>query len=223
MIEEFGSDYIENLESPRLLKTHLPIEDIAFSSTKGKYIYVTRNPKDALLSYFNHHKMFNIYDWKNGKFEAFFKMFLEDRMPCGNYFDHLNGFLQHKNEANVLFIKYEDLLADLVGGIREIGEFIGGRAAEVVKNPVELMKIVNSSTADSMKENQAALFPAMFFNDNKPTFIKNACSKKWKKVFTKQQSDIVDYLFDQKLADTEAANWWEEELQWEDFNSRTMG
>ena len=164
MIEEFGADFIESLPSPRLLKTHLPIEDIAFSST-GKYIYVTRNPKDALLSYYNHHKSFKIYEWKDGKFDDFFNMFMENRVPCGNYFDHLEGFLKHKHDDNVLFIKYEDLLVDLAGGIREIGEFIGGKAAEAVRDPVKLMKIVHCSTADSMKENQSALFPVEFFND----------------------------------------------------------
>ena len=72
---------INNLPSPRILKTHLPYNIVPKSASedgKCKYIYVARNPKDVAVSFFKYvtslKKFGNGY---NGPWEFFAKLFIE--------------------------------------------------------------------------------------------------------------------------------------------------
>lgn len=47
MIERMGAKFADNLTTPRLLKTHFAYNNCPKSS-KAKYIYAVRNPKDCL-------------------------------------------------------------------------------------------------------------------------------------------------------------------------------
>lgn len=76
-------DYISNiakLPSPRFIKTHLPFHllplQLRTQKKEAKIIYVTRNPKDACISFYHHHKMFEGY---KGEFEKFCELFLDGK------------------------------------------------------------------------------------------------------------------------------------------------
>ena len=47
---------------------------------------------------------------------------------------------------------------DLEDAIREIGHFLGGRAAEIVNDVGQLERVVAASRIDAMKENQSRWF-----------------------------------------------------------------
>jgi len=104
MIERMGATSVGRVEQPRLLKTHFSHVNCPISS-KAKYIYVVRNPKDCLTSYFYHNRNFKAYDWADGDFNTFFKLFCCRRLAFGDYFDHLLSWLPHIHDANVLFLK----------------------------------------------------------------------------------------------------------------------
>ena len=56
-LEEVGSDFVRNeatvANGYRLIKTHFPYE-LTPRSSKAKYIYVARNPKDCVVSFYHH-------------------------------------------------------------------------------------------------------------------------------------------------------------------------
>ena len=66
--------------SPRIIKTHLSFDMLPtqVNEKKNKIIYVTRNPRDACVSFFNH---FKILDGYTGTFPDFVNSFLDD--ACG--------------------------------------------------------------------------------------------------------------------------------------------
>lgn len=63
---------------PRCIKSHLPPELLPKQiwTVKPKVVYVARNPKDAVVSYYHHHRLWNGYQ---GTFEHFFQAFINDR------------------------------------------------------------------------------------------------------------------------------------------------
>ena len=72
---------VRNLESsPRLIKTHLSYQmlPIQIKEKKNRIIYVTRNPRDACVSLFNHFQVLNCY---TGTFPDLVDAFLDD--ACG--------------------------------------------------------------------------------------------------------------------------------------------
>ncbi len=71
---------IKTMSSPRLLKTHLIYDAIpkgATEDTKCKYIYIARNPKDVVVSYFKFASGRSSFNGYNGPWEFFAKLFVE--------------------------------------------------------------------------------------------------------------------------------------------------
>ena len=63
---------VVDLLSPRIIKTHLAIDMLPKEvlEKKAKLIYVCRNPRDAVVSFYNHLKVLEGF---TGSFETFFK------------------------------------------------------------------------------------------------------------------------------------------------------
>jgi hypothetical protein len=122
----------EGRPSPRLFKSHLPYRQIPKGrwSEKGdcspktfsgpKCIYVARDGKDVAVSYYHLYRSHNAYQ---GTFAEFFDQFLRGQVGSGSWFAHVRGWWRHRHDPNVLFLQYEDLLADLEGCVRRIIAF----------------------------------------------------------------------------------------------------
>jgi hypothetical protein len=108
----------EGLPSPRLFKSHLRYRQIPRGPCK--YIYVARNGKDVAVSYYHLSQTHNGYQ---GSFAEFFDLFLRGKVAFGSWFQHVKGWWRHRNDSNVLFLRYEDLLSDLEGCLRRIIAF----------------------------------------------------------------------------------------------------
>ncbi len=111
---------LEKLPSPRIFKSHLPY--LFTPKRKGKYIYVARNGKDVAVSFFNFYK--SHFRYRHG-FDRFFEDFLRGWVVYGSWFQHVRGWWRHRNRPNVLFLRYEDMIADLEGAIGKIIDFCG--------------------------------------------------------------------------------------------------
>ncbi|KAL3985733.1 Sulfotransferase domain family protein [Acanthocheilonema viteae] len=212
MIERMGAKFADNLESPRLLKTHFTWHNIP-KNNNAKYILAVRNPKDCLTSYFFHNRNFKIYNYEHGDFSVFFQLFLTKDIAFGNYFDYLLSWLPHINDENVLFLKYEDMCADLRQAVVKIGEFLGGKAAKNVQNEAVLSQIIANSTIKSMKKDQWRWFPENSLRQN--IFIRKGGSGDWKNYFTHDQSDQLDAMYQKYLTGTIAEHWWKDEMAWD--------
>lgn len=137
--------------SPRLFKTHLPYQKLP----KGlcRYIYVARNPKDMLVSYYHYRRNYRGFQ---GAFDELFDEFLNGKPPHGSWFEHVKGWWAHRDDPNVLFLTYEELSRDLEGCIRRIADFIGREV------PSERMPgIVERSSFTFMKQHENKFDPAM--------------------------------------------------------------
>jgi hypothetical protein len=107
---------LEGLPRPRVFKSHLPYRRIP----KGpcRYIYVARDGKDVAISYYH-------FMGFRETFEDFFERFLTGQDSYGSWLRHVAGWWAHRDDPNVLFLRYEDLVRDLAGGLRTIIDFCG--------------------------------------------------------------------------------------------------
>jgi Sulfotransferase domain len=111
---------LNGLPSPRIFKTHLRYRDLP----KGPYkrIYVARSGKDVLVScyyFFRAHSPFK------GSFDEFFQKFMTGNIPPGSWFRHVAEWSAHAADANVLFVRYEDLVSDFEHTLKRIAAFLG--------------------------------------------------------------------------------------------------
>ncbi|KAF7237685.1 Sulfotransferase 4A1 [Varanus komodoensis] len=105
-----GLDIIKELTSPRLIKSHLPYRFLPSDLHSGdsKVIYMARNPKDLVVSYYQFHRSLRTMSYR-GTFQEFCRRFMNDKLGYGSWFEHVQEFWQHHMDSNVLFLKYEDM------------------------------------------------------------------------------------------------------------------
>ncbi|XP_012575841.1 PREDICTED: sulfotransferase 4A1 isoform X2 [Condylura cristata] len=121
-----GLDIIKELTSPRLIKSHLPYRFLPSDLHNGdsKVIYMARNPKDLVVAYYQFHRSLRTMSYR-GTFQEFCRRFMHDKLGYGSWFEHVQEFWEHRTDANVLFLKYEDMHRDLVTMVEQLARFLG--------------------------------------------------------------------------------------------------
>lgn len=107
--------------TPRAFKTHLTWHEVP----KGaRYIYVMRDPKDVLLSYY---RFFEGWFFEAGtiSLETFARELFLEGGRSGRYWDHVRSWWAQSGQASVLMLCYEDIKQDLAGTVRRVAAFIG--------------------------------------------------------------------------------------------------
>ncbi|CAG5133812.1 unnamed protein product [Candidula unifasciata] len=108
-----GKKAISQMPSPRLIKSHLPLSLLPNQITqkKPKIIYIARNPKDTVVSYYSFLAKFltDIDISFSGTFEDFCQLFVEDLVYCGPWWKHVKEAWDRRDDENILVLFYEDL------------------------------------------------------------------------------------------------------------------
>ena len=135
----------EQKYEPRCFKTH------AWCGVpeSAKCIFLFREPCATFYSAFNFFqgKYFQTGDITLDEFVK--SMFLIPSTTMrSNYFDRLLSWWPKRNNPNVLFLLYEDMLEDLESAVRAVASFMSTEDEESIKNAVKMSRF------DFMKENQ---------------------------------------------------------------------
>ena len=147
-MESSTLEQLEGYPSPRYMYTHLPCHLMPHGNEQDvKYLVIARNPKDVAVSQFHFMSSFKLLDF-TGSWEEFLNLFLKGRTIYGSYFDHVLAWWKHKDDDNVLFLRYEDLKKDLKGQIGVIANFLNFNHSQE-----ELEKIAEKCTFKAMKSN----------------------------------------------------------------------
>jgi LPS sulfotransferase NodH len=159
------------------------------------------------VSFYHHTRGFvRHYDFADGTFDDFFECFVRGEVDFGDYFDHLASWLPKVGEANVLFLVYEQMLADPRAAVVAIGEFLGGAAARVAADRALLERIVAASSFDSMRRDQrrwSSERPA-----NMPEFVRRGVAGDWANHFSRAQAARLAAKFSERTRGTRAETLW---------------
>jgi hypothetical protein len=209
-LEEVGEAVVRALPKPRLIKTHLPFDRTPWHSA-ARYVYVARNPFDCAVSFYHHTRGFvQHYDFADGTFDDFFECFVRGEVDFGDYFDNLLSWLPRVAETNVLWLTYEDMLADPRAAVIAIGEFLGGAAAAAVTQPRLVERIIDASSFDKMRVDQrrwSSERPA-----NVPEFVRKGVVGDWLNHFSAAQARRLAKRFAERTRGTAAEHFWGELL-----------
>jgi aryl sulfotransferase len=197
---------LENQKHRRFLKTHLPIDALAFSP-QAKYLYIGRDGRDVAWSLYNHHAGFTrtAYDLINNVMGRvgpaiepptadvvqYFRDWLDgkDGMSLGvSFWEHVQGWWNARHLPNILFLHFNNLKADLPGQIRNIARFLGIEIDEA-KFPT----IVEHCTFDYMQRTASKHSPIldMVFQAGGNTFFNKGTNGRWKDSLT--AADLLKY------------------------------
>lgn len=147
-LELVGAEAVRRMPRPNAIKSHLPVQLMPWSE-QAKYIYVARNPKDCFVSIFLNRQLF----LKQKSMDAAFQEFVSGDMIWGDYFDHVCGWYERRDEPNVMFLLYEDIKRAPHEVIERLAQFLGDEWLEsVALDESALDMIVHHSSYDFMKE-----------------------------------------------------------------------
>uniref|UniRef100_S4RGD9 Sulfotransferase n=1 Tax=Petromyzon marinus TaxID=7757 RepID=S4RGD9_PETMA len=140
-----GLDILTELTTPRIIKTHLPYGLLPRDlwDSKAKVVYMARNPKDLAVSYYQFLRSLRTPGFR-GSFPEFCRRFLENRLAYGSWFDHVQEFWNHRNDEQILFLKYEDLHQNLPKVSEQLQAFLSikqetAHAQDVVQHCSQLV------------------------------------------------------------------------------------
>ncbi|KAH9378081.1 hypothetical protein HPB48_006643 [Haemaphysalis longicornis] len=125
----------------RTLYTHRPL----FRETMNpaaKYVFVARNPWDCCVSQFQMITNMSVYRFQDATFEEFVDAFLAGEVGYGSYFDHMSLGYDLKDEPNVFFMTYEELLKDKRGMVLKLAHFIGEKYGKALEDDEEKLENV---------------------------------------------------------------------------------
>lgn len=195
----------------RCLKTHLPADSLVISP-KAKYIYLARDGRDVVWSWYNHllimkDEFYELINTLPGNADRqhqrptvdirqFFHDWLDhDAAPFWPYWTNIQTWWDIRHLPNVKLLHYNELNADLPGEIRRIAEFL-----DIPIDEAKWPTIVEHCTFAYMKENAEALSPALndLWEGGMKSFINKGTNNRWRDVLTAEEI--------QKYEDTARAN-----------------
>ena len=198
---------LEGLTHRRYIKTHLPLDGLPYSD-QVKYIFVGRDGPDVFMSLWHHwnnmrpesieqinatpgrvgppfplppedlHEAFD--NWLDiGSFS-----WEQDGYPFWSHLSHAQSWWNYRHLKNILFVHFNDLLADLDGEMRRISAYL-----DIPINEARWPMLVHAVTFSAMKANAEKMAPASTIGLWKDTsnFFHRGTNRRWVGVLTDEQ------------------------------------
>lgn len=210
------AERVSRQQHRRFFKTHSPADCIPVDE-RCRYIVVYRDGRDALVSWANHRQNMHpeIIDLFNAAAtaEAMTPMSREWDGDIDELFDeweqicspvrHLAAWWPRRHQANVLFVHYADLSADLAGEMRRIADHLG---IDVADN--DWPEVVARCSLDSMRAAAEAQGSDLGFRGGAKSFFFQGRDGRWKEILTDAHVERYRALVAEGLS-VEAADWLE--------------
>ena len=195
----------------RTVKTHLALDGLRFFPGI-KYIYVGRDPRDIFMSMWNHHRSFTpearqrFLDaadvigipwpdcpddprvfWRDWMTRAIFP-WESDGYPYWSVLHHVDSWWRYRHLPNILFVHYNDLLADLDGQMRRVAAYLDIAVADDL-----WPKLVDAATFQSMRANAGRIMGRSEGNwqGGGKTFFHKGTNQRWRAVL--DEADLALY------------------------------
>lgn len=186
-----GLETLKTTPAPRILKTHLPLSLLPQSllDQKIKVIYIARNAKDVVVSYYNFYKMAKLHP-DPGTWESFLENFMDGKVSYGSWYQHVKEWWELRQTHPVLYLFYEDMKENPKREIKKILEFLGRSLPE---ETVDL--IVHHTSFKKMKENPMTNYttiPNEVMDHDISPFMRKGTTGDWKNTFTVAQNERFD-------------------------------
>ncbi|XP_064425666.1 sulfotransferase 1C1-like [Latimeria chalumnae] len=191
---------LSKMASPRVIKSHLPFQLVpkSFWEHNSKLIYLARNPKDSMVSYYCFDRMTSFRRTPE-TWEEYLWDFMQGNVMFGSWYDHVRRFWDEREKCRMLYLFYEDIKEDAKGEILKVLKFL---EKELPDNVVD--KIVHHTSFQVMKDNPMANYSSLdsFFDKSISSFFRKGVVGDWKNHFTFAQNEAFDKYYREKMAGT---------------------
>lgn len=130
-----------NSESPRYFKSHE-----IYNPNYNKVIYIVRDPRDVLVSYYYYQKAIGQLD-DTITINEYLELFLTGKQcSFGSWANHVGSWFPSVTDNNFMLVRYEDLKANPIEVVLKLCDFAG-----ISVNEQDVAEAVNNNTLSKMK------------------------------------------------------------------------
>ncbi|KAI3671423.1 hypothetical protein L1987_87160 [Smallanthus sonchifolius] len=192
------------------ISTHLHYNSLPqpILASNCKIVYIHRNMKDVIVSYYHFLRKIVKLPMEDAPFEEAFDEFCQGVSSYGPYWDHILGYWKASLERPemFLFLKYEDMKMDPISNVKRIAEFMGYPFTidEEKAGMVErIIKLCSFESLSNLKVNKSGMHRAeeTIAIENR-LFFRNAKDGDWKNYFSDEMIEKIDKLIDEKMGAT---------------------
>ncbi|XP_004623204.1 sulfotransferase 1A1 [Octodon degus] len=206
-----GLETLKDTPSPRLLKTHLPVALLPQSlwDQKVKVVYLARNAKDVVVSYYNFYQMAKMHP-DPGTWDNFLEDFMAGKVSYGSWYQHVQEWWELSHTHPVLYLFYEDMKENPKRELQKILEFVGRSL------PEETMDLIIQHTSfKEMKKNPMTNYtsiPTEVMDHTVSPFMRKGTVGDWKNTFTVAQNERFDAHYAERMAGCSLRFKWQPEV-----------
>ncbi|XP_046282360.1 amine sulfotransferase-like [Marmota monax] len=188
--------------SPRFFTSHLQYNLVpkGLKNQKAKVLYVYRNPKDILVSFFYFTNWLAILK-PSDTLDHFMEKFLDGKVEANCWFDHIRGWYERRNDFNIMFMCYEDMKKDLRSSVLKICKFLAKSLSEE-----DLDSVVRQAEFQNMKCDPLANYKNIVkykvgIRNDEGNFLRKGTIGDWKHHLTVAQNERFDRIFKRNMRD----------------------
>ncbi|CAM0870719.1 unnamed protein product [Alopecurus aequalis] len=194
---------LEALPSPRLLHTHMQhslLPRALAANPDCKIVYVCREPKDMLVSMWHFIRGGGANDFP---FSELFELACEGQDAYGPMWNHVLGYWNASiaNPDMVLFLRYEEMLADPATTVRELARFLGvafTAVEEAAGTPADIAKMCSIDTLRGLDANKTGK-TGVFYKCPHESFFRKGVVGDWANHMTPEMACRIDAIIEDKL------------------------
>ncbi|XP_076453019.1 sulfotransferase 1B1-like [Babylonia areolata] len=195
MIEVDMTD-IPSKPSPRILNSHVLYDQLPnLRSSRCKVVYVTRNPRDVAVSFYNHTRKLKEYYAYDGDWEDYLELFVDGQVDYGSWFDYTRDWervMASDPLQSFLSLSYEDVKENPMAEVTRLSRFLGQNHEESF-----LRKVCEMCDFGSMKQRKGQVHAT---DGGDPVMYRKGEVGDWKNWFTPEQISRMQEVYDTKMA-----------------------
>ncbi|XP_067655406.1 sulfotransferase 1C2A-like [Haliotis asinina] len=200
-LEQASQEELDKYPSPRVLSSHLLFEELPREviDRKTKIVYLIRDPRDALTSWYTCIKKINrSYDERwNVPLKDWLEQSISGKLEWGSWFENMTSWeraLQKYPDHPILLVYYEEMKQEPLREITRIKDFLG------VPRDEQFCKSVAEKTKFEKMIRDKEDYTERFAGD--AVHYHKGVIGNWKTMFSVALSEWFDQLYEERMTNS---------------------
>ncbi|KAJ1255878.1 hypothetical protein BS78_K139700 [Paspalum vaginatum] len=201
---DLSAGEFEALPSPRVVATHLPYSLLPDSITREgsgcRIVYVCRDPRDALVSFW----LFMRKVSPSFTIQEAFDLFCQGRCTGGPQWLHVLQYWEAsvRRPDSVLFLRYEEMLREPESHLKKLAEFMGCGFSKEEEEAGVVSAIVELCSLGKLKEMEVNRNGVNNWGTKNETFFRKGVAGDWSNHMTPEMAQRLDRIVEDALQGT---------------------
>lgn len=179
---------LEALPDPRIFKMHVTYGEVPRPpGSSSRLVTVTRDPRDLPYSMYCHLQGMGKLESEDESFDAYFERW----MDFGYFYAFVRSFWPHRGEAQLLWLRYEDMQADLRGTAVQLAQWLGWPVDEAELDRIIPLVSMSNMQSREQRQRSASKRPSLW-KEGARFFREGAVGRNREKLSPAQAQRIVD-------------------------------